>query len=100
MKQRIPALVVLLLAGVAMAFPAAALAEKARRKGSVTYLETPSGVRFGIRGEKGPAAAPTLFVFASDIQSALENKDFNKVGQLLGQHGFLTVSLDVPGHGQ
>lgn len=95
-------LLISLPAATALALPVPAVRAEVEpiKKGSVTYLQTPAGVRFGLTGKKATAPAPTLFVFAVDIQTALESKDFNKVGDLLGKHGFLAVALDVPGHGK
>ena len=66
----------------------------------ITNLKTPDGVAFAVMGEKPAAPAPTLFVFASDTKTSLTSKDFNNVGQLLVPHGYICVSLDVPGHGE
>jgi pimeloyl-ACP methyl ester carboxylesterase len=68
------------------------------QKGTVQLLQTPSGVRFGILGQKGAQPAPTLFAFGLDIQSALA-EEANVVGVILARRGFLCVSLDVPCHG-
>lgn len=65
----------------------------------VKVLKTPSGIRFGLSGEKGPKPAPTLFVLATSLEGALTSADFNKVGHLLARDGCLCVSLDLPGHG-
>jgi dienelactone hydrolase len=63
------------------------------------FLETPSGIRFGWLGEKTPRPAPTLFLFAKDMQSTLERDVFAKVAWLLTKQGFITVALDLPCHG-
>lgn len=67
---------------------------------SVQVLKTPSGERFGMLGKKGSGPAPTLFVFATGLEESLQSADFNRVGHLLGQKGFLCVSVDVPCHGK
>lgn len=64
---------------------------------TIKILSTPEGVRFGLLGDKPPA--PTLFLFALDLEQTLTS-DYGKIGHLLQQHGFLCVSLDVPGHGE
>jgi dienelactone hydrolase len=64
----------------------------------VNIMQTPSGIRFGLQGEKGPAPAPTLFVFATTIEPALTSLTYNKVGGILAKHGYLCVSLDLPYH--
>lgn len=68
-------------------------------KNDITILKTPGGVRFGIIGAKPAAPAPTLFIFANDIANSLLSLDYNKAGQILKSDGFLSVALDVPGHG-
>jgi dienelactone hydrolase len=66
----------------------------------ITFLHTASGVRFGVLEQKAATPSPTLFVFASDIEGTLGSDDFNMVGHLLAQKGWLSVSLDLPCHGQ
>jgi dienelactone hydrolase len=78
---------------------AAGLLAGAARAAEPQSLQTPSGARFALLGEKGAAPAPTLFVFATDQAGTLTNPQFNKVGSLLASRGFLCVSLDVPCHG-
>ncbi len=66
----------------------------------VKFLQTPSGVRFGVLGEKAARPAPTLFVLAGSLEDALTSADYIKVGQLLAKDGCLCVSLDLPCHGK
>ncbi len=62
---------------------------------------TTNGVRFGIGGGKPGVPAPTLFVFASDLEGTLQNDGFVKAGKILQKkEGFLLVALDMPAHGQ
>ena len=68
-------------------------------KPSAQVLKTPGGVAFALLGEKPGAPAPTLFVFAQEMQATLEDGYFNKIGRLLAPRGFLCVSLDIPCHG-
>ena len=63
-------------------------------------LETPSGIRFSWLGQKSPRPAPTLFVFAKDMQSSLERDAFAKMAWLLVERGFIAVALDLPSHGE
>lgn len=65
----------------------------------VRILQTDSGIRFGLLGEKGPTPAPTLFVFAMGIEETLGDDDYVKVGRILGKEGYITFSLDLPCHG-
>jgi dienelactone hydrolase len=60
----------------------------------------PLGFRYGVRGEKPRSPAPTLFVLATRIEETLENEDYNKAGRLLAAHGWLSATLDIPGHGE
>jgi dienelactone hydrolase len=66
---------------------------------ALKVMQTPSGIRFGLRGEKGTAPAPVLFVFAGSIEDSLRDVNYCKAGNILAGHGFLSVSLDVPCHG-
>src|SRR5262245_21118708 len=65
----------------------------------MNILQHPDGFRFGIINEsKSPS--PTLFVLASRIEECLKIEDYNKAGRLLRADGFMSVSLDVPCHGE
>ncbi len=72
---------------------------RADEVGRMDILQTPSGIRFGLLGKKSSSPAPTLFTFASDIESALGGLDYIKTGIIVGRHGYLCVSLDLPYHG-
>src|SRR5439155_23093651 len=65
-------------------------------------LQTPSGVRFGLVGRKPAVPAPTIFLFSTRMQYSLERADYRvaKVGWILADHGFLSVSLDCPCEGE
>jgi dienelactone hydrolase len=65
----------------------------------IRILKTATGVPLAILGDKPPAPAPTLFVFASEMHATLTNEDGGKLGHLLSRKGFLCVSLDLPCHG-
>ncbi len=90
-------LVVLLSLSVLMGATSLSAADEDRP--AVMVLRTPKGVRFGLQGDKGKAPAATLFVFASRIEDTLGNDVYNKVGRLLAKQGVISVSLDVPCHG-
>lgn len=66
---------------------------------SINVLKTKDEVIFAIRGEKPAAPAPTLVNFAGTYLNGLAGGPYNKVGHLLERSGFLTVSIDIPGHG-
>lgn len=65
----------------------------------VQQLTTPDGTRFAILGEKPPVPAPTLLVFGGGRRETLLGEDVNRIGRLLAEDGFLSVSLDIPCHG-
>lgn len=85
----VPALLCLFLAGAVQADPSAPRA--------VQVLETKEGVRFAIWGAKPKAPAPTLFILASGISEALGSPYFRQCGNVLAEHGYLCVSVDLPG---
>lgn len=63
-------------------------------------LQTPGGVRFGVLGERPASPAPTLFLFATTVETTLGSETYSQVGRLLSPSGVLVISVDVPGHGQ
>jgi len=63
-------------------------------------LQTSDGIRFGLLGDRPAAPAPTLFLFATDIETTLKSETYSQVGRALLPAGVLVVSVDVPGHGQ
>ena len=65
----------------------------------IRYLETPTGVRFGVAGPSGTGPAPTLFVFTGTIALTLGDPYYRQPGAELAEHGYLSVSLDLPSHG-
>jgi len=67
--------------------------------GEVITVNTPDGVEYGLWGTQVTYPAPTLFIFASDIQGTLDNPYFRQCGDALAAQGYLCVSLDLPGHG-
>ena len=69
------------------------------KPGPVTVLESPSGVRFALLGEAGERPAPTILVFGGGMRSSLEGRS-GKMCWILARHGFLSVALDSPCHGE
>lgn len=65
----------------------------------IQILQTPCGIRFGLRGEYSQPA-PTLFIFAKALEETLQEKDYFEVGRLLLEHEYLCVSIDLPCHGE
>lgn len=92
----------LLLGVMCMALPVAARIGSAgdRSKPAIQMLKTDSGVRFGIYGAKPGKPAPTFFVLAGGVEDSLMRAEFNKIGHLLADKGYLSVSLDLPCHGK
>jgi dienelactone hydrolase len=72
----------------------------AEEKVKPALLKTPAGIEFGLLGAKPTAPAPTVFIFAADIDRTLTDPAFNSAGMLLGKRGFLCVALDAPCHGK
>ena len=85
----------LALLGVFLAAPA--YAQETARK--LEVLETKTGVRFGIWGDRKNAPAPTLFILSSSLESSLNDAYFRQCGNTLARHGYLCVSIDSPCHG-
>lgn len=65
----------------------------------VKVLESPSGVRFALLGEAGERPAPTILVFGGGMRSGLEGMS-GTMCWILARHGFLSVALDSPCHGE
>ena len=68
------------------------------RPGRVKILESHSGVRFALLGETGERPAPTIFVFGGGMRPGLEGRS-GTLCWILARHGFLSVALDSPSHG-
>ena len=66
---------------------------------AVHTFETATGVRFGIWGEKPANPAPTLVILASTIEGTLGDPYYRRAGNILGEQGYLCVSIDLPCHG-
>ena len=70
-------------------------------------LETPRGTRYGLfsasaapDSDRARGPAPTLFVFATSIESMGKNRIYSEAGRQLGERGWLYVTLDPPCHGR
>lgn len=92
------AVVMLVWSAIILPLPAAG---EDRGEGAlvVNMLQTPSGVKFGLAGSKPAKPAPTVFAFALTAHESLENEAYSRAAQMLAEHGFLCVSLDLPCHG-
>lgn len=74
---------------------AAAPAEKAFK-----VERLPSGKRFGIWGEKPAKPAPTILLFAADLEQFAGQAVYSAIGRLLEKEGWLVVAIDSPCHGE
>ncbi|MBM4070111.1 MAG: hypothetical protein FJ271_14330 [Planctomycetes bacterium] len=71
-----------------------------RSKPAIQMLKTDSGVRFGVYGGKPAKPAPTFFVLAGGVEDSLKRAEFNEIGHILADKGYLSVALDLPCHGK
>jgi len=69
-------------------------------KRAVQILKTTRGETFGIWGKKPDSPAPTLFILATTIEGTLGDAYYRQCGNQLAEHGYLCVSIDLPGHGR
>ena len=97
-----PRLTLLALWGLAVLFSAVdsmpCRAEDAPAR-QIQVLKTPGGVTYGVWGEKPAAPAPTLIILASTVEGTLGDPYYRRAGNILGEQGYLCVSIDLPCHG-
>ena len=60
----------------------------------------PDGTRYALIGTQPEWPAPTLFVLQGDIDVARREPIYTEVARLLALHGFISVVIDAPGHGE
>lgn len=60
----------------------------------------PSGLRFGLIGERAARPAPTLFVLQGDLEVALREPVYTEVARIVARHGFISVMVEAPAHGE
>jgi pimeloyl-ACP methyl ester carboxylesterase len=63
----------------------------------IKVMRLPSGLRFGLIGERPSHPAPTLFLIAASLEKM---RDYTEISPLLVDRGFLDVTLDPPAHGE
>src|SRR5690349_20587394 len=62
-------------------------------------LKTPGGTRLGVLGPKPVAPAPTLIIFATDLENTLPPPTYAGIGHRLMKEGWLVAGVDLPCHG-
>lgn len=63
-------------------------------------INTVAGVEYGVWNRTGDQPAPVLFVLAGTIESTLGSAYFRQCGNELAEHGWVSVSIDIPCHGK
>jgi dienelactone hydrolase len=66
----------------------------------ITLHRLPGGLRFGLIGGRAAQPAPTLFVLQGNLDVALREPIYTEVARLMARHGFISVLLDAPAHGE
>lgn len=66
----------------------------------LTLERLPDGTRYAVIGGTPGKPAPTLFVFQGDIDTARSEPLYTEVARIMARHGFLSVVIDAPGHGE
>lgn len=67
---------------------------------AVLHVMTPGGVEYGVWNRRKEEAAPVLVVLSGTIDETLGSRYFRQSGNELGQHGWISVSIDLPCHGK
>ncbi|MDB6169269.1 MAG: hypothetical protein JWM88_2133 [Verrucomicrobia bacterium] len=65
----------------------------------MTMMHLPDGMRFAVIGAKPAHPAPTLFVLQGTLDVARRDPIYTEVARMLEPHGFISVLLDAPAHG-
>lgn len=76
------------------------LVSAADRPRELTLLETASGVEYGVWGYASETPAPALINLGNTIEGILGSAYFRQSGNALAELGYLSVSIDIPGHGK
>lgn len=67
---------------------------------TVELMETPSGVKFGLRGLKTKSPLPLLLNFAGEFNESLTEESLAGACEALVTNGWRVASLDLPSHGE
>jgi len=78
---------------LAAAFPSMASSAE------ITLMKTTTGVDYGVWGPAAKQPSPTLVILASSIEQTLGDPYFRQAGNALAKLGYLSVTIDIPGHG-
>ena len=84
---------------LAMALPGVSLVAADGLTPSLAHRETESGVKYGVWGYPVERPAPVLINLGSTIDDILSRAYFRQSGNELAEQGYLSVSIDIPGHG-
>lgn len=76
------------------------LVSAAERSPELTLMETPSGVEYGVWGYASESPSPVLINLGNTIEGVLGSAYFRQSGNALAELGYLSVSIDIPGHGK
>lgn len=76
------------------------LVSAADRTPELNLIETGSGVEYGVWGYASESPAPVLINLGNTIEGILGSDYFRQSGNALAELGYLSVSIDIPGHGK
>ena len=76
------------------------LISAADRTPALTLMETATGVEYGVWGYVSETPAPVLINLANSLEGTLGSAYFRQSGNALAELGYLSVSIDIPGHGK
>ena len=73
--------------------------QAAQKETRLQFMKTTTGVEFGIWGQGEGRPSPTLFVLGNSIAGTIGDPYFRQAGNALAEEGYISVSIDIPGHG-
>ena len=96
----LPSCILRALALLLLALPLARLFGEDTSASLLRIERLPDGTRYALIGARPERPAPTLFVLQGEIDVARREPIYTEVARLLALHGFISVILDAPGHGE
>lgn len=72
----------------------------AAKEPALKFMETKTGVHYGVWGHESAKPAPTLFILANSIELTLGDAYPRQSGNQLAERGWLCVTIDIPAHGK